>query len=74
MNRERKRARDAKAPSYPPVPYDRCGACSKRRYATEGDALTVASRAAWSGAQRVYACPAGPGFHLTSQPQRKANR
>jgi len=61
--RERKTAVD--------VRWTRCPAChGKRLYATEGDALVVAVRAAWSGTQRAYRCPRSNGWHLTHKPKR----
>lgn len=64
MNRDRRRTRQTEPRER--IKWTRCPACRKRSYATEGDALVVAVRAAWSGTQRAYPCPRGQGWHLTN--------
>lgn len=56
-----KRARDA--------PITTCGACGgKNVYASEGQAQRTAVRRSTSaGPLRVYRCPHGTGWHLTSR-------
>lgn len=51
------------------TPSHECDSCSKRSYDSEGDAERRAEilRDERCVALRVYACPAGDGWHLTSR-------
>lgn len=54
-------------------------ACGKARYPTRLDAMVILARLQMKASRnkarhesRVYECPRCKGWHLTSQPQRKA--
>jgi hypothetical protein len=57
------------APRIQPVSIPTCEPCGKLAYSTEGQAEVFRRRREAEGAAplRIYTCPSGNGFHLTSK-------
>lgn len=47
----------------------KCKACNKKKHSTQDAAIAAALRnsARFGGSNRVYECPHGNGWHLTTQ-------